>query len=305
MLQEPRDGIDVGEYRRIIEEVEEKSRRIARDLVEVFRGLDYAIIAYHRQGYLPASIHYWMKAVLDRWSRTHLVEAATLAYYLVAYSEPTNIVYYTSNPRSSSTLHLLQSSSLTGHRIYIYTVKLGDERLLDILEQYNPYYIDSRDELEASLIYAMSVYHALAGEYREAMGRRGERLYRHSVEGFAVIVEELLSKYMGVLRELTGLGEVRVTSSHMYEPVSLYFVEALRRRGVRAYYEPIEYVAGPGNILLLSTSVEEYLLKEKRFRLGMTGAHIYEINMNTDPLEALIYFPLLAYYLSRGSNIRF
>lgn len=298
MLQKPRDSSNIGEYRRVIGRLEEESRSIARDLSEVFSSLDYVIIAYHRQGYLPGAVHYWMKAVLDGWSKTLLVEAGTLAYYLAVYSEPTNIVYYTTNPRSASTLHLLQSSSLSGHRIYVYTVKPGDERLLDLLDKYNPYYIDSRDELEASLIYSMAVYHALTREYREALGRRGRRLYQHSIEGFTAIIDELLMKYMDVLSRITSLRETRVTSSHMFEPVSLYYVEALRRRGLEAYYEPIEYITGPGNILLLSTSIEEYLLREKKFRLGMTGAHIYEIKMNTDPLEALIYFPLLGYYIS-------
>ncbi len=299
MLQESRNSIDVEKYVRKIEKLEEYARRIAVDIKNSIQGLNELIIAYHRHGYLPASLHYWMKTTLTSWKKTLLVEASTLTYYIAAYSEPTNIIYYTTNPRSASTIHLLQATSLTGHRVLVYTIKPLDERLRELLEQYNPYYISVNDELEASLIYALAVYHALAEEYRDAMSRRSERLYKHSREGFSIIVDELLTKYKDIINAVTSIKDrLIITSTKILEPICLYYVEALRRKGIKTYYTPLDHIEEPGNVLLLTISVEEYLVKEKKFKLFMKGGKIHELTINTDPLEALIYHSLIAYYIA-------
>ncbi len=298
MLQKPGDRIDISGFREEIRRLEERARRVAERIGEVLAGSRDLIVAYYRQGYLPASILYWMTSTLDDWRKVLLGEAGTLAYYALVYGEPATTVFYTTMPRSSATIQFLQAASLTGYKVNLFAVEPDNPVVRDTLQQYGPYYIHARNELEASLLYALATYIAASKHYRDKLGRRGKRLYQHSVEGFAVIVEELLEKYMDVLRSITRLGEARVSAPRMLEASALYMVEALRRRGIRAFYEPIEYLTGPGEIVLLSTSVDEYLVRERRFHLNMTGAHVHDIVVNTDPLEAQLYFALLAYFIA-------
>lgn len=297
-MQKPGDRVDISGFREEVKRLEDRARSIAEHIERVLASSRDLVVAYYRQGYLPASILYWMASILDDWRKVLLGEAGTLAYYALVYGEPATTIFYTTMPRSSATIQFLQVASLTGYKINLFTVEPDNPVVRDALHRYEPYYIRARNELEASLVYALATYIAASRHYRDKLGRRGKRLYQHGAEGFAVVVEELLEKYMDVLRDIMRLGEARVSAPRMLEASALYMVEALRRRGIRAFYEPIEYLAGPGEIVLLSTSVDEYLVRERRFHLNMTGAHVHDIVVNTDPLEAQLYFALLAYFIA-------
>lgn len=298
LLPKLRDSTNIIKYAKYINELESKSRILAEKIIDFLKlGKEYVIVTYHRQGYLPASILYWFIATMEPDNRTVFSDANTVSYYIVAYREPGKILFLTTNPLSGTTINLLQSSSLTGNKVFFVTPKPRDPRLLDALSQYNPIYIEYNDELEASLLMSIAAYHAASRYYRDRLGKRGGRLYQHSLEGFAVVVNELLEKYMEELEKISSHKEVIVSSSKMLEPSSLFFVEALRRIGVKTHYEAPEQLIGPANVLLLTTSVEEYYARELLFKMNMMNIRIVHLPINTDPLEAQIYYAVLAYYL--------
>lgn len=296
MLQSTGDSVDL---KNLISRLEKRAREIQPFIEGVLERARRLVVAYHRLGYLPAQVIYWMTSTLDDWSKVLIGDAGTLAYYTLVYNEPGETVFFTTNPASVSTIQFLQAADLTGYKILVLSSEPGNDVVRDNLAKYNPVYIDASDELEASLIMGIAAYKATAKHYRDKMGRRGERLYLHAKEGFAVVVDELYAKYSGILNEIKDVGEIRVTAPRIIEASANYIVEALRGKGVNAWYEPIEYVTGPGHVLLLATGVDEYLLREKRFRLGMTGARLHVLEMNTDPLEAQIYLAILGYLYSR------
>ncbi len=297
MLQEPGDSSNIAET---IKDLEERAGEVQPFIEGLLGRAQRLILAYNGLGYLAAQTLYWVITTLDDWSRILLGDAGTLAYYTLVYSEPVDTIFYAANPASPSTIQYLQAADLTGYRTVLLTVDPRNDFLRDELSKYNPVYISAEDELEAGLLLAIASYKAGASRYRDRLGRRGERLHRHGVEGFWIIADELADKYRGVFHGLGEAGEVKVSSPRMIEASAEYIVEALRRRGVNAHYEPLEYLTGPGHILLLATRVDEYLLRERRFKLGMTGARIHYFEMNTDPLEAQVYYAILAYLYSRG-----
>ena len=297
-MQEPRNRTDLTVFKKNIGKLEKIASNIAEKIYSHLLGTEKeTIIAYYRQGYLPASITYWVTATLNKEKNITMGEAGTLAYYLLVYREAGTSILYTTTPHSPSTIHFLQAAKLTGYKVLLVTIDPLDERIRDILAPYSPIYIKSSDELEAAIIMSFAAFSAATKLSKELLGRRGRRLYEHSKEGFTVILDELIHKYNSVLQQILRAEQIRVTSTKLLEPASLFFVETLRRLDKTAYYEPIDFITGPGVILLLSTSVEDYLIKERRFKLNLTGSKIIEISLNTDPLEAQIYISLLAYFL--------
>ena len=107
----------------------------------------------------------------------------------------------------------------------------------------------------------------------------------------------MINKYSGKLENIMRVEKWFITSTKLLEPVALYFSETLRRLKINSYYQVPEQVPGYENVLLLATSVEEYLTRELRFKYSLMGVKLEDIVLNTDPLEAQIYIALLAYYL--------
>ncbi|ADI31193.1 hypothetical protein Shell_0043 [Staphylothermus hellenicus DSM 12710] len=303
MLQKLRDSASINKYVKHIERLESRSRILAEKIIDFLNlNEEYVIITYNRQGYLPASILYWFILTMEPESRVVFGDANTVSYYIVAYREPGKTLFLATNPFSGATITLLQSSSLTGNKVFFITPKPADLRLIDMLSKYDPIYIEFNDELEASLLMSMAAYHAASKHYKDKLGRRGSRLYKHSLEGFTVVINELLEKYMDQLEKISMLKEVIVSSSKILEPSSLFFVEALRRIGVKTHYEAPEQIVGPTNVLLLTTSVEEYYAREILFKMNMMNTKTIHLPINTDPLEAQIYYAVLAYYLVHSRN---
>lgn len=281
-----------------IKELEKRSRELADKLyMFISEPKQTLLITYHRQGYLPASIAYWFIATMEPTLYTILHESNTLAYYVVPYREGGKILFYSTNPYSASTLNILQVANLTGKEILLFTMKPRDERIEAIYSRYRRLYVDIEDELKASLVMAIASYYAFAKYYRKELGRRGARLYKHSVEGLAPIIEELVNKYVEQLEKIVKNKEVIVTSSKLLEPVALYFAEALKRIGVDASYQHYEYLSKDIPVIFLTTSVEEYFTREILFKFNLMRIKSENIVLNTDPLEAQIYFALLAYYI--------
>jgi hypothetical protein len=298
LLQKLRDSSNIESYRKLIERIERDSEKIVDNILEFLRtSSEQVIITYHRQGYMPSSIMYWFISTMEPSIRIVFHDANTITHYIIAYRESGKLFFISTNPHSAITINLLQAASIMGNKILFVTSKPLDPRLIDMFSKYNPLYISYNDELEASIMLSIATYKAVSKHYRRGLGRRGERLYRHSVEGFSVIVGELINKYIDSLEKIISHKELVVSSTKLLEPASLFFVEALRRINIKAHYEFPEQVIGPGNILFLTTSIEEYYARELLFKMRMMGLNIIDMVMNTDPLEAQIYYAILAYYL--------
>jgi len=299
LLQKLRDSANIASYVKYVSERDSLSRELSNTLYNFLtqHALNRIHIAYHRYGYLPASIMYWFILTMDPEKSVTLSDSTSSAYYILPYSEPALVVLFSSDPFSSSVLNLAQAARLLEHNLLIVTLKPHDKRVETLLSRYSVTYIETVDELEAMLTASIATYYAMSKLYSDRLGARGRRLYSHVEEGITPVVEELIERYLDRLEALAHGNKWIVTSSKMLEPAALYFTEALRRVNIESYYQVPDQVLGYENTLLLSTSVEEYTIRELRFRYNMMGVKLQDLVLNTDPLEAQIYIALLAYYL--------
>jgi len=297
LLQKLRDSTSIASYAKYLSEKEAVFRELAsriRDFLATSPNQMH--IAYHRHGYLPASIIYWFTVTMDPGKTVTLHDSIALTHYILPYSEQSTIIFFTSNPYSATLLSLAQTSALLGNNLLVVTQTPRDERVKNLLTRYQTIYVDAEDELEAMLIASIATYYAVSRLYSSKLGARGARLFKHAEEGLATVVGELVEKYLDNLDKILQSNKWFVTSTKMLEPVALFFTEVLRRLGIEAYYQTLDHIPGYSNTLLVSTSVEEYALREYRFKYSVMGVKLNEISLNTDPLEAQIYIAMLAYY---------
>ncbi len=298
MLQSSRKRGNIGSFKDRVKHIEEVSRNIEAEIrryLESAKGRLY--ITYSRLGILPANVLYWIISTISPSTDIRIMDAMSYSYFVAAYTEPSTILYFTTDPGSNITLSLLQAASLTGNNVLLVTIKPRNEILADLLSPYEKITVDLHDEIEASL--SMSIASFIAGvKTYKGLGRRHDRLEKHVDEGFSPIVEELLEKYSDLIKKVIETRKIIVTSSKILEPSALVISEALRRKGISSEYEPIEYVMGPGDVLVISSTVEEHYIREKIFRLRMTNAKIYQLVFNTDPLETNIYASIIGLYIA-------
>jgi len=303
LLQKLRDRSNVEKYVKYINSKLVYVNKLVEGLKNNFSQIpDNLIIAYHKHGYLPASIMYWFITTMEPDKKVLLNEASTITHYILPYHNPGYVVLFSSNPYTGTTLNTVQTCVLTGHQHLLITLKPVDERFEQLYRRYNVLYVDTRDEIEYALLSSIAIYYHLGAIYKDKLGSRGKRLYMHVEEGVVPIIEDLIMSYMDKLEKIVSQSEMVVTSSKILEPTGLYIVEILRRLNIKSSYQNPEFIPGYVNLLLLSTSVDEYFTRELRFKYSIMGVKIEDISMNTDPLEAQIYIALLAYYLLYSSS---
>ncbi|MEM2077849.1 MAG: hypothetical protein QXH45_01085 [Thermosphaera sp.] len=299
LLQKLRERAGLASFTRLVEDLEREASRVSETIEAFLTGSRKPlIIAYNRQGYLPASTALWHVSTVDPELNVFISDVPAVSLYGLAYREGWRILVFASNPYAGL-LNIMQVARLLNHEMLTVTVKPADERVKSILDRYNPVYIDRGDELEASLVMAFAVNHALSGLYKGKLEARGARLFQHSREGFVGLVDELVERYSDPLAKILSLEDAVITSSKLMEAPSLFLNEALRRVGLKTRYEYAESVTGPGNLVLVSTSVEEYYVRELKFKYARMGLKAFELMFNTDPLEAGLYLALLSLYVDR------
>ncbi|MCY0868911.1 MAG: hypothetical protein OWQ48_06800 [Desulfurococcus sp.] len=302
-MQEPGDSFNVKWYLEKLAGIEEEARRISGIIRNFLReeGSSRLIISYSGHGYLPASCMFWHMVTMNEESYPLIADAVSTSVLILAYRDPIPLVVFSPVFRPEL-FNLLQASRIMNHPYIALIGEPVDERILRLLRDYRVVFASARDELDSSLVMAMASYHALAEAYSGRLARRGERILAHSREGFTPVFEEMIGAYREVFSGILGSRELTVSSSRLLESSSIYLVEALRRRGVRAAYEHPELVSGHGSVLLLGTSVEEHYLKEVKFKLTARGLRVVDLVFNTDPIEANIYLAMIADYIASASG---
>ncbi len=282
-----------------VQALEDIAKKISNNLnqyLESSRGRLY--IVYSRLGYLPANILYWIISTMTPENDVRLLDAMSYSYYVAAYTEPSTIVFFTTDPGSNITLNILQAARLMGNKILMISTRPQNDILADMLAPYDKIYVDLQDEIETSIAMGIAAFNTGIKIYK-GLGRRHERLDTHMKEGFHPVTAELIEKYSNVIDSVASIEDIIVTSPKILEPSAYLISEALRRRGIKSRYEPLEYVAGPSDVLIISSTVEEHYMKEKIFKLRLMRAKIHQIVFNTDPLETNIYASIIGLYIAR------
>jgi hypothetical protein len=299
LLQKLRDRSSIAFFSKLAGDLEREAASLG-EVIERFLASSRKplIITYNRQGYLPASTAYWHIATVDPDLNTLISDIPAVSLYALAYREGWRVLVFASNPYTGL-LNIMQVSRILDHEFFAVTSKPMDEKVKKILDSYGTVYVERTDELEASLTMTLAVNHALSSLYKNKLEARGKRLFQHSKEGVVPLIEELIERYSEQLAKIISQKEVLLTSSKLMEAPTLFLGESLRRAGVNARFENAENVAGPGSIVIVSTSVEEYYVRELKYQYARMGLKTIDLSFNTDPLEAGIYLGLLSLYINK------
>ncbi|WP_440058932.1 hypothetical protein ACSU1N_03820 [Thermogladius sp. 4427co] len=298
MLQKLRDSSYLKLFLEKLGGLEAYSDNYTNILLDLVKRSGYLVIAYDRFGYLPAQIAFWFLTSLDPGRRVLISDFETCTYYLLPYLEEGLVIGFATSPYSSTLFELLQTANTVGLETHVFTPKPSDEKVQGLLSRFrNLYYIERVDELEASLTESIAVFKSFSRGLKDKAGARGPRLYKHGLEGFTPVSEELVAKYIDVLERVLAEKEVWVSSTKLLEPAGELFAQALRNIGARTVYTPLHQTPIAESLLVLYTSIEEYIVRQRLYELGRLGVRVIPLQMNTDPIEALVYFGVLALFV--------
>lgn len=297
MLQKLRNSSDLEAVSSEVGIAEAEARRLSSRLMDflnsnISRTLIYA---YTGHGAIPAYISYWYSITMN----THPVivgDAEDIAIYVLPYRDDVSVVVY-STGEYSKLVNLAQVARVLGVDTLTLVPTPTDERLRNIAKYYMFNTFSARDLYEAALVLTLTSFFSHSKLYRNSLQYRGRRLFEHGEEGFAVVVQTLIQKYIPALEKILAYRDLYVSSSRLLKPSSQLLTRTLTDLGINAIYVPLEEVMVTKNpILLVYTSTEERSFRELKVTRRIEPV---ELVFNTDPLEASVYLALMAYTLRR------
>jgi len=227
-----------------------------------------------------------------------VVPAELFTYYISPYDEgyESDMIVFAAPGQESSLIRLLMSSRLTGHNLVLIASKL---------QQYIKHYLYGARVIEVEdpdlywLLASMIVVRATHA-YAKARGgvSRIKRLQKEVID-FSSIVPEVIDLYTNQLLEIEKSLKVskRVVISYSYSMASpaeqlFYYLESINKQLIITELNSLPKVTrSSDSVIIMSTDVEDSLLKEIKFRLTRKklGIQINELRLKTDPITAPIY----------------
>ncbi|WFO75410.1 hypothetical protein J4526_00440 [Desulfurococcaceae archaeon MEX13E-LK6-19] len=295
-MQSTRNSSTLEYLRKIIEVGERWAKEAKSKLVDFIktRGGEL-VISYSSLGYSPASILYWLITTANPEKTPVLQDTDTIALYRLVYRKSSTVIVFTTRGDDPSLVRIADASRWTGGNILVVTPKPPDI-VVEMLRN-TPLITVPGGPNEILLSFYESLLSLYTGvDLGVSIGKRLERLKEFINEGYGVTVEELLEKYRNIINNVKEEEHIIITSTKFLEPASYILLSVLMEKNVKASFVPISLLKPKRNnvILIVSSSVEESLLKEKKMKALMSGAKVYELTFNVDPLELPIYLHILA-----------
>ncbi len=296
MLQSTGDSPSITRLLKLIESGEKWAGSRYLELAQFIEGgSGELVITYSGLGYVAASTLYWLIATVNPDKNPVLHDSDTIALYRLVYREKALVIHFTTRENDPGVVRISDTARWTGGSLYI--VGPRPPEVISALLRGTPLIQipPASNEITYSLYENLLAYYTGLNVFSTG-SKRVKRLRFFAERGFAEILEELLAIYGNVLGEVSKLDHLIVTSTGFMAPSSYVLVKALRLRGVRASYTPIDILEPKrgDNILFLYTSVEDHVIREKRFKAFAAGSRIYETRLNLDPLEVPNYVIILA-----------
>lgn len=241
---------------------------------------------------------------------TNIVEACidTLIYHVAPYTEGLGVIVFAEKGTENSLIRLLDSTYYTGNNVLLITptpIRMVKNRL----RGQGLIVVNIRDKLLGEVMLAsVSGYEIAKRLRREDEGRLRFNRLGIEIHDYTSIVDELVSIYRLQLEELKeNIDKISLIAyTPTMEPVA-YLAQKLlleKKRLVplleltRTISLLEEKLLEKGLVLLFSTTVEEYSVKELLFKSMASRAKVLELKIRTDPLTAPIYGLILLLGLS-------
>ncbi len=215
-----------------------------------------------------------------------------LMYYTAPYDEghEAGVVIFASDAGLNTLAMLIEQLVWTGHKVLIVTQhELPDTISFRIPEDAVIINLNTDDWL---LTTHVLIARAIA-EFGESKGVRLERLGKEASD-VRPIIKDLLEEYADTLdrvREFVRTPTVVTASPTMWGPAEAIAYSNYTRTGrYLAEPEAVPQVSVfTGKVLIISTDVEEYSLKQIKSLPLTTSVKVQEVRLHTDPLTAPIY----------------
>lgn len=233
----------------------------------------------------------------------YIVEPEVMTYYVAPYCEGgIRRVLIINNGGDSSLIRILDQLNLTGYELMLTSftqltdvikAKVRDDMLI---------ILPTQDILQQHLLIGTAV-----SEFLNRSGVRGHRLW-YELTNLKPILKDLITRYASKLLEIkeftkepfiiistpSMLGPAEYIAYHYNLPVPRYLTSLYNVKYLTKYVK---------RVLLLSTDVEEFSVKEVRALKLSNIADVYELRIKTDPLTAPIYGLILLITLNEFTTL--
>lgn len=231
----------------------------------------------------------------------NIVEACidTLTYHVAPYTEGLGVIVFAEKGTENSLIRLLDSTYYTGNNVLLIT-PTPIQMVKNRLRGQGLIVVNIRDKLLGEVMLAsVSGYEIAKRLRREDEGKLRFNRLGIEVHDYTSIVDELVSIYRLQLEELKeNIDKISLIAyTPTMEPVA-YLAQKLlleKKRLIplleltRTISLLEEKLLEKGLVLLFSTTVEEYSVKELLFKSMASRAKVLELKIRTDPLTAPIY----------------
>ncbi|MEM4717367.1 MAG: hypothetical protein QXE81_01230 [Desulfurococcaceae archaeon] len=300
LLQKLRDSSFIESVVKEIEEAEIRAREYSNNILNFLTQSSGNIITYSYTGYgyTPASLMYWYSLTFQSTKFPLLLEAEESSIYLLPYRDDIAIIIY-STGEYSKLIQTIQVARVLNVDYIAFTPEPRQEQIKSALKYYGVEILSRRDDekVETVIELTLASFFAISELLRNQIPARGSRLFTHGKEGFSLIAQSLYEKYVGVLESILKHNELFVTSTKFLEASSILLAYSLRQIGIEARYIPLnEALDIETPVLALMLSTDDRAQKEIRH---LRSLPLLELVLNVDPLEAMVYIAILAFFLSR------
>lgn len=232
----------------------------------------------------------------------NIIEACidTLTYHIVPYTEDLGIIAFVEKGTENSLIRLLDSAYYTGNKVLLITPPLvrmirSKVRGQELIE------VNINDVLLSEIILAsVAGYEIARRKIREDDKALRLNRLRIEVHDYSSIVYGLISSYRMQLNELRDLlDKVEIIGyTPTMEPVA-YYMQSIILEKTRKLIPTIELTRTlslvedkkilDGIMVLFSTTVEEYSVRELLFKSIPFKIKVVDLKIKTDPLTAPVY----------------
>lgn len=271
-------------------------------LVSFLRSGSDVLITYTGMYVSPANYLFLLLRSLTS-INAYAVEPEAMTYYVAPYCEGgVRRVLIISNGGDSSLIRILDQLNLTGYEVMLLSftplsdvvkARVRDDLLITVL---------TPDLLQQHLLIGLTV-----GEFLNRSGVRGYRLW-YELTNLKPVLKDLITEYMSKLLEVrefvkepfmisstpSMLGPAEYVAYHYNSPIPRYLI---------TLYNVKHYIRYVKKVLLISTDVEEFSIKEVRSLKLSNIADVCELRVKTDPLTAPIYGLILLTALNKLGDL--
>ncbi|MEM4519506.1 MAG: hypothetical protein QXD94_03620 [Sulfolobales archaeon] len=267
-------------------------------LVSFLRGGSEVLITYCGTYVSPANYLFLLLRSLTV-VNAYAVEPEAMIYYVAPYSEGgVRRILIINTGSNSSLIRLLDQLNLTGYEVMVISfaslsetikARIRDDMLIELI---------TGDLLHQHILIGTAV-----GEFLNRSGVRGHRLW-YELSNLKPILKDLIAEYIGKLLEIKEFVRepfMVVSTPSMLGPAEdiTYNYNLSVPRYLIPLYNVKHFIRYLRRVLLISTDVEEYSIKEVRgFKLSNV-AEVCELKIKTDPLTAPIYGLILSAALGK------